>query len=81
MGWVEMIRSKSEMPAKKIEIDLTGPEGNAYVLMGYAQSWGRQLGYSEHKIKCIIDEMRLTTYEGLLHTFDREFGQFVTLWR
>ena len=76
-----MIRSKSEMPAKKIEIDLTGPEGNAYVLMGYAQSWGRQLGYSEHKIKCIIDEMRLTTYEGLLHTFDREFGQFVTLWR
>ena len=75
------IRSKSKMPPKKLEIDLTGPEGNAFVLMGYAQTWGRQLGYSEHKIKCIIDEMKLTTYEGLLHTFDREFGEFVTLWR
>ena len=75
------IRSKSEMPPKKLEIDLTGPEGNAFVLMGYDQQWGRQLGYSEHKIKCIIDEMKLTTYEGLLHTFDREFGEFVTLWR
>ena len=59
------------MPPKKLEIDLSGPEGNAFVLMDYAQQWGRQLGYSEHKIKCIIDEMKLTTYEGLLHTFDR----------
>ena len=75
------IKCRSEMPHKKIEIDLTGPEGNAFVLMGCARRWGRQLGYSEHKIKCIIDEMRLTTYEGLVHTFDREFGQFVTLWK
>ncbi len=76
-----MICSKAERPSQKIEIDLTGPEGNAFVLMGYAQRWGRQLGYSEHKIKCIIDEMKLTTYEGLLHTFDREFGAYVVLWR
>ena len=76
-----MIRSKTEKPPQKLEIDLTGPEGNAYVLMAYAQRWGRQLGYSNHKIKCIIDEMKLTNYEGLLHTFDREFGSFVTIWR
>mgnify|MGYP001219635234 FL=1 len=76
-----MIRCKSEKPQQKIEIDLTGPEGNAFVLMAYAQTWGRQLGYTDHRIKCIIDEMKLTTYEGLLHTFDREFGEFVTLWR
>ena len=76
-----MIRCKSEKPQQKIEIDLTGPEGNAFVLMNYATKWGRQLGYSEHKIKCIIDEMKLTNYEGLLYTFDREFGSFVTLWR
>lgn len=76
-----MIRCKSEKPQQKIEIDLTGPEGNAFVLMSYATKWGRQLGYSEHKIKCIIDEMKLTNYEGLLYTFDREFGSFVTLWR
>ena len=75
------IRCKSEMPHKKLEIDLTGPEGNAHVLMSYARKWGRQIGYSEHKIKCIIDEMMLTNYEGLLYTFDREFGDYVTLWR
>ncbi len=76
-----MIRCKSEKPQQKMEIDLTGPEGNAFVLMGYAQQWGKQLGYSQHKIDCIIDEMKLTNYEGLLYTFDREFGHFVTLWR
>ncbi len=75
------IRCKTEMPTKKLEIDLTGPEGNAFVLMGYAQRWGRQLGYSDHRIKCIIDEMKLTNYEGLVYTFDREFGHFVTIWR
>ena len=75
------IRSKSEMPLRGIEIDLTGPEGNAFILLRYAQSFGRQLRYSEHRIKCILDEMRLSTYEGLIYTFDREFGSFVTLWR
>ncbi len=76
-----VIRSRLEMPPKKLEIDLAGPEGNAFVLMAYAQKIGHQLGYSEHRIKCIIDEMKLTTYDGLLYTFDREFGDFATLWR
>ena len=69
------------MPSKKIEVDLSGPEGNAYILMGYARRWSRQLGYSEHKIKCIIDEMMLTNYDGLLYTLDREFGEFVIFWK
>jgi len=64
-----------------IEIDLTGPDGNAHVLMGYARNFGKQLGYDEDHIERIIDEMMLTDYEGLLYTFDREFGSFVTLWR
>ncbi len=75
------IRCRSERPQQKMEIDLTGPEGNAFVLMNYARRWGKQLGYSDHRIKSIIDEMKLTNYEGLLYTFDREFGSFVTLWR
>ena len=76
-----MIKSKSEMPDRGIEIDLTGPEGNAFVLMGYAKRFCRELGYDHFKTNCILDEMKLSTYEGLLHTFDREFGSFVTLWR
>jgi len=74
------IRKKEEKRGG-IEIDLTGPEGNAHVLMGYARRLGKQLGYDEDHIERIIDEMMLTDYEGLLYTFDREFGSFVTLWR
>ena len=75
------IRSKAEMPRRPIEVDLTGPQGNAFYLLGLANDLAKQLGYSEFKRKCILDEMRLTDYEGLLYTFDREFGMIVTLWR
>ena len=75
------IKYKKDRPSNKIEIDLTGPEGNAFVLLGYAKKFGKQLGYDDFKIQCIIEEMRLTDYEGLIHTFDREFGAFVILWR
>jgi len=76
-----MIKSKSEMPMRGIEIDLTGPEGNAYVLLGYADRWARQLGYSDHDRLCLLDNMKLSTYDMLVEIFDREFGSFVTLWR
>jgi len=75
------IRKKSEKKSQRIEIDLTGPEGNAYVLLGYASNLCNQLGYDYDHKERILDEMRLTDYEGLLHTFDREFGSFITLWR
>ena len=75
-----MIRSKEEKPGG-LEIDLTGPEGNAYVLLAYASRFCRQLGYDNFRTECILEEMKLTDYEGLLYTFDREFGSFVTLWR
>jgi len=75
-----MIRSKKDKPGGPIEIDLTGPEGNAYHLLALADNLSRQLGNSDFKTECILAEMRLTDYEGLLYTFDREFGSFVTLW-
>lgn len=64
-----------------IEIDLTGPEGNAHVLLAYANRFCKQLEYDDDLTERILDEMKLTDYEGLLFTFDREFGAFVTLWR
>ena len=64
-----------------IEIDLTGPDGNAFALLAYANRFCKQLGYDHNQTELILDEMRLTDYEGLLYTFDREFGTFVTLWR
>ena len=78
-----MIRSIEEKPRgpTPIEIDLTGPDGNAYYLLALAQDLSKQLGHDELRAERIIREMQLTDYEGLLYTFDREFGTLVTLWR
>ena len=75
------IKTKKNKLHRKIEIDLSGPQGNAFFLLKLATDWGRQIGYDEDHIERILNEMKLTDYEGLLHTFDREFGDFVILWR
>ena len=38
-----MIKSKSEMRSGPIEIDLTGPDGNAFVLLGMARNFANQI--------------------------------------
>ena len=59
-------------------IDLAGPEGNAFALMGYARRYARQLGLDE---KQIISEMMSGDYENLVMTFDKYFGQYVDIVR
>ena len=77
-----MIKSIKEKPmTAPIEVDLTGPQGNAHYLLSLADNLSRQLGHSDFKRECILEEMKLTDYECLLWTFDREFGVLVTLWR
>jgi len=71
-----MIREKQ--PQSEIVIDLTGPDGNAFVLMGYAKSFAKQMGVDS---KTIIDEMMSGDYENLLEVFDKHFGDFVILER
>ena len=75
------IRSKEEINHRPIEINLTGPDGNAYVLLGLASNLSKRLGFSEFDRECILDEMRLSDYEGLIQTFDRYFGSLVILYR
>lgn len=70
-----MIREK-QAKTGPIVIDLTGPDGNAYVLMGYANRFAKQLGKDASKI---IAEMMSGDYENLIQVFDREFGTFVIL--
>ena len=71
-----MIRSRKEKK-ETIEIDLTGPDGNAFVLMSKADSLARKLGYDRKKI---VSEMMSGDYEHLLSLFV-EYFPFVTLWR
>ena len=71
-----MIKSKKE--SLGISIDLTGPDGNAFVLIGTATKLARQLGLDG---KVIQTEMMKGDYEHLVATFDKHFGHFVTLYR
>lgn len=59
-------------------IDLTGPDGNAFVLLGYAKRFASQLGLDYNSIKT---EMTSGDYENLLKVFDENFGSFVILER
>jgi hypothetical protein len=59
-------------------IDLTSPDGNAFVLMGYAKQFSRQLNLDHKKIQ---EEMMSGDYEHLLEVFDKYFGEYVILER
>ena len=71
-----MIKSKQEKTG--IEIDLTGPDGNAFFLIGTASNLAKQLGLDRNSIK---EEMMKGDYENLVNVFDKHFGQFVTLYK
>jgi hypothetical protein len=70
-----MIKNKTK---SDIEIDLTGPDGNAFVLIGTAINLAKQLGLDG---KAIQTEMMNGDYEHLVNTFDKHFGHLVTLYR
>jgi hypothetical protein len=72
-----MIKSINEKQGG-VEIDLTGPEGNAFVLIGYASKWAKQLGLDSKKIQ---EEMMSGDYENLIGVIEKYFGDYVTLYR
>jgi hypothetical protein len=59
-------------------IDLTGPQGNAFFLLGQAEQYARDLGLDGDQI---ITEMKSGNYENLVQVFDRYFGDYVILER
>tara|TARA_B110000977_G_scaffold116081_1_gene149955 strand:+ start:172 stop:396 length:225 start_codon:yes stop_codon:yes gene_type:complete len=61
-----------------IVIDLTGPDGNAFALMGYAKRFSRDLGKDD---KSLLKSMQSGDYENLIKVFDDAFGDFVILER
>ena len=63
---------------KKLTIDLTGSEGNAFCLLAYAKNLCRQLGKN---FAAISEKMKSGDYENLVKVFDEEFGKFVILER
>ena len=62
-----------------ITINLHGPEGNAFALMGIATGLARQLEWEPARIKQLMDEMKSGDYDHLVSVFLREFDQLVVL--
>lgn len=60
------------------EIDLTGPNGNAFYLLGLAKRFCKQL---DRECDPVLNEMRSLNYDNLVAVFEREFGEFVVLRR
>ena len=75
-----MIKSKETLD-RGIEIDLTGPQGNAFFLLGQAAKWSKQLEYSKTEQEKLQSDMMEGDYENLVKIFDEHFGSFVTLYR
>ena len=72
-----MIKQK-QTQNKGIEIDLTGPDGNAYVILGLAKRLCREF---DIPFKPLMEKMTSGDYENLIKVFDDKFGSFVTLYR
>jgi hypothetical protein len=74
-----MIKTLKEMPrAEKIEIDLTGPNGNAFYLIGLATNLCENFDLDAEVVR---KEMMAGDYENLLQVFDNYFGEIVNLYR
>ena len=70
----------TKQPRKQV-IDLTGPQGNAFYLLGLATKLCKQIGIGEHETDSILEEMKSNGYTNLIETFDRHFGMIIDLER
>jgi hypothetical protein len=57
-------------------LNLDGPEGNAFVLLGAASNLCRELDYNKDEV---MEDLQAGDYNHLLVTFEGYFGPFVTL--
>jgi hypothetical protein len=68
---------------KRRSIDLRGPEGNGYVILGIAKNFTEQLKKvdpEKYEWEKIQSEMTNGDYKNLVLTFERYFGDFVDIY-
>jgi hypothetical protein len=65
-------------PSSFIKIDLTGPDGNVFTLIGIAKRLAHKIGVDP---KEVTNEMMSGDYEHAVTTFERYFGDYVIMER
>ena len=68
----------SKDTTRKMTIDLTGPQGNAFFLLGTASKLCKQLEIDD---TIVLEDMKSGGYEHLITVFDTYFGDFIDLER
>tara|TARA_B100002019_G_scaffold290441_1_gene308160 strand:+ start:2328 stop:2558 length:231 start_codon:yes stop_codon:yes gene_type:complete len=76
-----MIRDAQELDKGKIKIDLRGPDGNAFFILGIASKISKTLGHTKDEIEAIQNDMKSSDYEHLIEVFDKHYGDYVDLYR
>ena len=64
-------------PRKQV-IDLTGPQGNAFYLLGTASKLSKQIGLD---VNAVLKDLKGGDYEHLITRFDYHFGMIIDLER
>lgn len=80
----EAIMNADDLEGGKRKINLRGPEGNAYNILGVAQQLCRQLkdvDPEKYDFEKIQAEMKSGDYDNLIKVFDEYFGDFVDLYK
>lgn len=72
------IKNINELKRQKETIDLSGPNGNVFYLIGRAKRLAKELGLDP---EAIADDMMSDDYDHAVETFDKHFGDFVDLYR
>jgi len=63
-------------------IDISGPKGNAYFLLGLAEKYLRQIEEASGRIgytEAILGDMKSSDYDNLLKVFNEQLGMYVRL--
>ena len=66
----------SKDTTRKQVIDLTGPQGNSFYLLGLAMKLCKQIGLDWNEVN---DVMTSGNYEELITAFDIYFGDYIDL--
>ena len=69
----------SEDRYSKIELDLNGPDGNVFCVIGTAVNVAKQIGYSTEELKEFRTKCMSQSYGKTLVDVDRLFGDFIDL--
>ena len=68
----------SKDTTRKQVIDLTGPQGNAFYLLGTAMKLSKEIGLD---VNAVLDDLKDGDYEHLITRFDYHFGFIIDLER